>query len=383
MKRIAHNFFYNAHKIIGLFLGLVFVLIGLSGSILAFREDIDERLNYSLMRVASPPNASFKIISEIYSSAIQAIPKDAKVERLMMPRHKNAAAILTYMVETDDLDSYFYEVFINPYTAKVTGQRLKIHGEDQFSQPIIQILMAFHWTLLLGTNNAYLIGFIGIFFFFSVFAGLYLWWPKNKNWQTGLTVKWRASPERTTYDLHKSIGFYGAGFLIIMTATGVAMIFKPATQKATSLFSIVNGEPNFGKSKPSVQLEPIDISQAIAIANGVFKDGKIFSVSLPNSPTGVFIVGKMLDSEPNKTRTYRNVSIDQYSGEILQMQDPHKFTAGEKLFEWLFPVHTGEIFGEYGRPVLLLIGLLPLALFTTGLLRWRQKRRIRRTKIGT
>ncbi|GDX39383.1 hypothetical protein LBMAG20_15980 [Methylocystaceae bacterium] len=380
MKRIAHNFFYNAHKIIGLFLGLVFVLIGLSGSILAFREDIDERLNYSLMRVASPPNASFKIISEIYSSAIQAIPKDAKVERLMMPRHKNAAAILTYIVETDDLDSFFYEVFINPYTAKVTGQRLKIHGEDQFSQPIIQILMAFHWTLLLGANNAYLIGFIGIFFFFSAFAGLYLWWLKNKNWRLGLTVKWQASSERITYDLHKNIGFYGAAFLIIMTATGAAMIFKPVTQKVTSLFSTVSGEPNFGKSKPSAQHEPIHITQAIVIANRVFKDGKIFSISLPNSPTGVFIVGKMLDSEPNKSRTYRNVSIDQYSGEILQIQDPDNFTAGEKLFEWLFPVHTGEIFGEYGRPVLLLIGLLPLALFTTGLMRWRQKRHSRKIR---
>lgn len=380
MKRIAHNFFYNAHKIIGLFLGLVFVLIGLSGSILAFREDIDERLNYSLMRVASPHNASFKIISEIYSSAIQAIPKDAKVERLMMPRHKNAAAILTYIVETDDLDSYFYEVFINPYTAKVTGQRLKIHGEDQFSQPIIQILMAFHWTLLLGANNAYLIGFIGIFFFFSAFAGLYLWWLKNKNWRLGLTVKWQASSERITYDLHKNIGFYGSAFLIIMTATGAAMIFKPVTQKVTSLFSTVSGEPNFGKSKPSAQHEPIHITQAIVIANRVFKDGKIFSISLPNSPTGVFIVGKMLDSEPNKSRTYRNVSIDQYSGEILQIQDPENFTAGEKLFEWLFPVHTGEIFGEYGRPVLLLIGLLPLALFTTGLMRWRQKRHSRKMR---
>jgi len=380
MKRIAHNFFYNAHKIIGLFLGLVFVLIGLSGSILAFREDIDERLNYSLMRVASPPNASFKIISEIYSSAIQAIPKDAKVERLMMPRHKNAAAILTYIVETDDLDSYFYEVFINPYTAKVTGQRLKIHGEDQFSQPIIQILMAFHWTLLLGANNAYLIGFIGIFFFFSAFAGLYLWWLKNKNWRLGLTVKWQASSERITYDLHKNIGFYGAAFLIIITATGASMIFKPVTQKVTSLFSTVSGEPNFGKSKPSAQHEPIHITQAIMIANRVFKDGKIFSISLPNSPTGVFIVGKMLDSEPNKSRTYRNVSIDQYSGEILQIQDPDNFTAGEKLFEWLFPVHTGEIFGEYGRPVLLLIGLLPLALFTTGLMRWRQKRHSRKIR---
>ena len=380
MATIVYNYLHRAHKTIGLFLGLVFVLVGLSGSILAFREDIDERLNYSLMRVASPPNASFQPISEMYSSAIQAIPKDAKVERLMMPRHKNAAAILTYMVETDDLDSYFYEVFVNPYTAKVTGQRLKIHGEDQFSQPIIQILMAFHWTLLLGANKAYLIGFIGIFFFFSTFAGLYLWWLKNKNWRLGLTVKWQASSERMTYDLHKNIGFYGAAFLIIMTATGAAMIFKPVTQKVTSLFSTVSGEPNFGKSKPSAQHEPIHITQAIVIANRIFKDGKIFSISLPNSPTGVFIVGKMLDSEPNKSRTYRNVSIDQYSGEILQIQDPDNFTAGEKLFEWLFPVHTGEIFGEYGRPVLLLIGLLPLALFTTGLMRWRQKRHSRKIR---
>jgi uncharacterized iron-regulated membrane protein len=380
MATIVYNYLHRAHKTIGLFLGLVFVLVGLSGSILAFREDIDERLNYSLMRVASPPNASFQPISEMYSSAIQAIPKDAKVERLMMPRHKNAAAILTYIVETDDLDSYFYEVFINPYTAKVTGQRLKIHGEDQFSQPIIQILMAFHWTLLLGANKAYLIGFIAIFFFFSTFAGLYLWWLKNKNWRLGLTVKWQASSERMTYDLHKNIGFYGAAFLIIMTATGAAMIFKPVTQKVTSLFSTVSGEPNFGKSKPSAQHEPIHITQAIVIANRIFKDGKIFSISLPNSPTGVFIVGKMLDSEPNKSRTYRNVSIDQYSGEILQIQDPDNFTAGEKLFEWLFPVHTGEIFGEYGRPVLLLIGLLPLALFTTGLMRWRQKRHSRKIR---
>ena len=380
MKRRAYNFLYRAHKTIGLFLGLVFVLIGLSGSILAFREDIDERLNYSLMRVSSPPNTSFQPINAIFSSAIQAIPKDAKIERLMMPRHKNATAILTYMIETDDLDSYFYEVFINPYTAQVTGQRLKIHGEDQFSQPIIQILMAFHWTLLLGANNAYLIGIVGIVFFFSVFGGLYLWWPINKNWRTGLTIKWQASRERITYDLHKTIGFYGLAFLILMTATGAAMIFKPATQKVTSLFSTVSGEPNFGKSKPSAQHDPIDITQAIVIANRVFKDGKIFSVSLPNSPTSVFIVGKMLENEPNKTRTYRNVSIDQYSGTVLQIQDPRHFTAGEKIFEWLFPIHTGEIFGEYGRPVLLLIGLLPLALFTTGLLRWRQKRSIRKIR---
>lgn len=377
-KQKLREFLFRAHKTIGIVFGLAFVLVGLSGSVLAFREDIDELLNYSLMRVAPTYNESFRPIDEIFAAASSQIPENAKLERFTMPRHPHAAASLSYMVETDDLDSYFYEIFINPYTATVTGQRLKIHGEDQFSQPFIQILMAFHWTLLLGVNNAYLIGCVGIFFFFSIFIGLYLWRPANNNWRAALTFKWRASSERITYDIHRNIGFYGAIFLVIMTSTGVAMIFKPATRALTSLFTVVHNDPDFGKSKPLKEGKPIGLGEVVKIADSVFSTGRIISISLPSSPTGVYVVGKISDSEPNKTRAYKNVGIDQYSGDILHVQDPAAFSVGDKIFEWLFPLHTGEFFGEFGRPILFLIGLIPFLLFTTGLLRWRQKFSVRK-----
>ena len=53
--------------------------------------------------------------------------------------------------------------------------------------------MAFHWTLLLGVNNAYILGSLAILIFFSILVGLYLWWPRNGDWRLGLKIKWGAS----------------------------------------------------------------------------------------------------------------------------------------------------------------------------------------------
>jgi uncharacterized iron-regulated membrane protein len=367
--------FLRIHQVIGLFAGAVFVLIGLSGGVLAFREDIDEALNASIKRVEAPAQASLKPLDEILAAAVAAAPPDAKLERLRTPRHAKAAVAVTYMVDTDDLESDFYETFVDPYTAHVKGRRLLLHGDRTFSQPFIEILLAFHSTLLLGANNAYIVGCVGVLLFFSVLVGLYLWWPRNGDWRLGLKVKWGASNERVVYDLHKCVGIYGAAILLIMLFTGAAMIFKPATRSVTTLFSPVRPDPDFGRSKPTPNGAPIGVDAAVAAASAIFPDGKLHWVLLPSTPTGVYVVGKQSRDEPNRTKTYRNVGVDQYSGEVLHVQDRAAFTAGERFLEWLFPLHSGEAFGEIGRPITLLIGVMPLALFVTGFLRWRQRRR--------
>jgi uncharacterized iron-regulated membrane protein len=371
MRRI----FLRIHQIIGLFAGAIFVLVGLSGGVLAFREDIDESLNAAIMRVEAPAQASLKPLNEILAAAVAAMPPDAKLERLTLPRHAKAAAAVTYMVESDDLESDFYQLFVDPYTAQVKGRRLLLHGDKTFSQPFIQILMVFHWTLLFGANNAYIVGSLGILLFFSVLIGFYLWLSANGRWDLGFKVKWRATRERVVYDLHRSVGIYGAAILLTMLFTGAAMIFKPATRGVTTLFSPVRPDPDFGRSKPIPNGAPIGLDAAVAAANKVFPDGRTHWVLLPSTPTGVYVVGKQSKNEPNRTKTFRNVGVDQYSGEVLHVQDRGDFTAGERFLEWLFPLHSGEAFGEIGRPLTLLIGLIPLTLYVTGFLRWRQRRR--------
>lgn len=378
-RRNGRALFLRVHRLIGLFLGAVFVLIALSGAILAYRESIDELLNASIMRVEVPQgDASYRPVDDLLAAAVAAMPPDGKVERLTMPRQAGSAAAIRYIVETDDLDTYVYEIFVDPYTATVTGQRLFLHGDDPMSQPFVPILMTFHWTLLLGANNAYIVGVLGILLFISVLLGLYLWWPPNGDWRLGLKVKWRASPERVTQDVHKSLGFYCSAFLLIALFTGVAMIFKPATRTVASLFSPVRADPDFGKSKPGPAHAPIGAGRAAEIATGVFPDGRLHWVLFPNTPTAVYVVGKQSDSEPNQTKTFRNVGIDQYTGEVLHVQDRSRFSGSETFLEWLFPIHSGEVFGGSGRPIALLIGVSPFILYVTGLARWLQKRRARR-----
>jgi len=373
------KFFLEFHKIVGLFAGAIFVLIGLSGGVLAFREDIDEWLNAPLMRVETPAQPAYRSPDDILEAAVAAMPPGSMPEKLTMPRHRAAAAAVGYLAETDDLDSYFYEMFVDPYTGKVRGQRVSQHGDDILSQPFIRILMAFHWTLLLGVNNAYIIGFVGILLCVSVVVGLYLWLPRGGgDWRLGLKVKWGASKERVVYDLHRSVGAYMAAVLLIMLGTGAAMIFKPATRAAVSLFSTVGAEPDYGRSTPAPGKSPIGVGAAVAAADKVFPDGKLLWVSLPSAPSGVYVVGKQAEDEPSRSRTFRNVGVDQYSGGVLGVQDRKRFTTGETFLEWLYPLHSGEAFGEIGRPITLLIGLAPLILFVTGVMRWRGKRRARR-----
>jgi uncharacterized iron-regulated membrane protein len=225
------------HRTIGLFLGALFVIVGLTGSILAFWQPIDEWLNAAIMRVEVLPQASYRPLDEIFAAAKAAAPSFGMPERLRMPRHSSVAAAVTYVVPADDLDTDFYEIFVDPYTAKVTGQRLMMHGDRLLSQPFIHIVMDFHWTLLLGANKAYVVGIPAIFLFVSVLVGHYLWWPRHGNWRHALTVKWGATPERITYDVHKTFGLYLAAVLMF---SGNYMIFKPEVRSVVELFSPIH-----------------------------------------------------------------------------------------------------------------------------------------------
>lgn len=377
-RDVARKVFLQVHRTIGLFVGAVFVLVGLSGAVLAFREDVDELLNASIMRVDPPAQAPYRSPDEILGAALAAMPADGKAERLTMPRHPGSAAAITYMVETDDLETDVYQLFVDPYTAKVKGQRLYQHRGSTFSQPLIPFLMTFHWTLLLGVNNAYVLGSLAILVVISILVGLYLWFPLNGDWRLGLKIKWGASAERLVFDIHRSVGIYCAAILLVMLSTGIAMIFKPATRSVTTMFSPVRPKPDFGKSKPLPGQSPIGVAAAVAAADKIFPDGRLHWILLPSSPGGVYVVGKQSDGEPNRTKTSRNVGVDQYSGRVLQVQDREGFTAGERFLEWLFPLHSGEAFGALGRSIVLLIGLTPLTLYVTGFLRWRHKRRAHR-----
>jgi uncharacterized iron-regulated membrane protein len=116
-----------------------------------------------------------------------------------------------------------------------------------------------------------------------------------------------------------------------------------------------------------------------AIVDRSVPDGELTMMELPEMDDDVYVVGKRAPDEVNFADAQRKLVVDQYSGKILYIQDPHRFTAGEKFLEWQYPLHCGEAFGNTGRALIMVLGLVPLTLYVTGFLRWRQKQRACKT----
>ena len=172
----------------------------------------------------------------------------------------------------------------------------------------------------------------------------------------------------------------------IETAYKDRYTFAPLSQRAVPTqwytlplrFIPVREEPKDLKSTPIPGQPPLGLDAAAVIADKIFPDGKLHWIFIPQGREGVYVIGKKANDEPNRWGTFRNVTIDQYSGQVLHVQDRSNFTAGETFLEWQYPLHCGEAFGNIGRAFIMVMGFAPLVLYVTGFLRWRQKRRARR-----
>lgn len=367
------------HRWTGLVLGAVFVIAGLTGSVLAYWQAIDEWLNKDMMAVTVPVGqASSRTLDEILAAARSSAPPAGAPTALFLQRHPGAATSVFYDVPAGELKPDQYEVFVDPYRAIATGGRFLQHGDSVLSMPFIRTIISIHASLMCGDDRRYVVGIPAIFLLMSVMTGLYLWWPRNGGWRHALTIKWGATPVRLTYDVHRTIGFFLSAVLAFILFSGIYMIFKPQVEALVGLFSPVRDMPQDLKSAPIPCRAPLGLDAAAAIADQIFPDGKLHWIFLPQGRDGVYVVGKQAESEPSRWGTNRNVIIDQYSGQVLHVQDRSNFTAGETFLEWLYPLHSGEAFGNPGRAFIMAMGFVPLILYVTGFMRWRQKRRGRK-----
>ncbi|WP_018268080.1 PepSY-associated TM helix domain-containing protein [Methylosinus sp. LW4] len=385
------RFSTSAHRWIGLVAGAYLVLAGLTGSVLAFWQDIDEWLNAETMLV-EPPSAdsAYRPLAEIFAAAREHMPPDvapgSKFPIFMkFPSHRRGAVWVAYITglpdkgEKPDLSKIEGRtIFVDPYRAKVTGERLQNKMSDPFAQPFVYLMMSLHCALLLEPFGRIAIAAVGMLLLVSTVVGIALWWPSRGKWKTALGVKWRAAPERLVYDIHKTVGAALGIVLLVSIFSGVYMNFKAPWRALVSLVSPVHELPMKARSEAAQGRASLGPDAIAAVADGVFPGGYLQMLQFPVGPEGTFVVGKHADDEVNKAGGGRIAIIDQYSGRTLASQDPHVFTAGERFLEWQYPLHSGEAFGDAGRAFMAVFGVVPLALYVTGFIRWRQKRRARK-----
>jgi uncharacterized iron-regulated membrane protein len=381
-RRKGRQLWLKIHRYIGLVLGLELSLVGLTGSLLVFHKTIDAWLNPRLL--TTKERGARTSIDNIFAAARAAVPQavgpDASIS-VHVPSRMDGTYLAWVKIpgETAE-DVRWQQVSLDPYTGAVRGVR-----EQDTS--LISLLYSLHYTLLLGEWGETAVGISGLLLLLSVFSGVYLWWPRRGKIGQALTINFRAGRTRLNFDLHRVSGLYVGLVLLVVSFSGISMIFPRYAQLMVRMFLPVSDAPRALKSMPQPGRSPIAPSRAIAAASSVFPDADLTSIDLPSmGPEGAYVVRLRQPGEVRKSGGASVVWVDQYRGDILHIRNPRTMSAGDRFLLWQFPLHNGEAFGLPGRIVILLSGLsLPL-LYVTGLSIWWRKHqartRVRRIKQG-
>ncbi len=386
MQRVANvgrrkglrGFWLAIHKWLGLALGLVIAVIGLTGSILVFYQEIDEWLNPELLTV-SPPSAqaAYQPVSEIFAAANAAAPSGAKMVFANYPRTPQTAFSLTYS-KPEQAGEATWDVFVNPYTAEVTGMRIVRLSEQWFSRVFVYFLFDLHINLLMPSKwGSTIVGIIAIGAILSITVGLVLWWPSTDKWRRAVTVRWRSSSQRLTYDLHQVFGIYPWIILLALLVSGIYFNLPGTFMSAVRAFSPGTTDGYALTSSKTESGKPLTLGEVMAIADRHSPGGQTFWIYPATDENATYRIYKKGLYSLHPVFHVRSHVIDQYSGKILHTEDVATGTAGDAFIAWQWPLHSGQAFGMTGRILVLLSGLACAGLFVTGVMRWLHKRRAR------
>jgi uncharacterized iron-regulated membrane protein len=377
----------NVHLWLGLILGFFLALSGITGSILVFYEEIDKALNAELFVVEMPQRgeAAFRSLAEIQAAAAAVMPPQAKPGFVGYPTDAQSSFVFSYSVpalvgeQADD-----WHVYVDPYSAHVLGKKQIKKAEDLVPGSLIPFVWQLHMTLLAGETGIIIVGILGTLLMFSVLTGLILWWPLTGHWRRALAIKPRASAERFNHDLHQVAGFYTFPVLFVVLLSGVYMNLPEQFMVLVKQFSPgTQGSMDAPHSTHAHGQTPIGLAEALAIVRSRYPEGRVEGLSPPDSESGVYRISIGEVPKLSYFWSERQVTVDQYSGAILQVQDPGtRRTAGQTFIDWQWPLHSGKAFGWTGRILVFLSGLACPVLFITGVIRWLQKRKAKKLKVA-
>lgn len=340
------------HLWIGLSVGLLFAVVGVSGSAIVYRRELDGIARPHLWHLNPPPGAQPLPIAELQSRIRESHPeaKEADVSMfLFQPWDK--AALTTYIRSS----SFAVDPYDGRTLAVLTGTRT---WPAWFKE--------LHADLLAGEKGEGLNGWGGVAASVLLFSGLWLWWPAvRRQLRLRLTIRRKVSLRRTNHDLHNVLGFYSLALLLVVTVTGIGLCFNGPVGKFVRE-KTGDKRPRIPKVVPGAsRLSP---DALLEIARHEVPDARFVLATFPTKPNAPFT--SMLQRTGAGFFPYVNLKIDPYSGRVLSREDDATASLGGKIMRQIAVLHFGFWGGTFSKVLYIVLGLVPSALYVTAIVMW-------------
>lgn len=353
---------FNLHLYIGLAAGLLLVLSGLTGSLLVFREEIEELIYPELLKTT--PREERVSLQAVLEAVGRAHPQDRPFS-IRLPRTPQQ----TYVVKMNNAHDLF--VYADPYSGKILGAHSQ---EDTFTGWIALL----HTELLSGERGETILGIGAVLLVCMGVTGVILWWPRLGKISPGFKIQWSAHWKKVNFDLHRASGIYAALFLLITAFTGISLVFNEAVAGLINAVTQSPPRPAPPLSDPlRAEMPTPSLDVLLQQADRILPAASTTWINFPQTARVPWVVRKKLpqESHPNG----RNfIYFDQYTGRVLRVENTLEASLGTRINNMLYPMHIGVIGGTPVRILQVVIGLAPTALFITGFVIWKNRREVKR-----
>jgi uncharacterized iron-regulated membrane protein len=359
------------HRYIGLATALFLVLLGLTGSVLAWREPVSAWLAPELHEAAA--RGPVLTPEQLAQRVAVADPHAAIV---FFPLNLKAGEGAPVRVGSRDRLGYD-TLWLDPVSGHELG-RTDSEAAWPTTSTCVDWLYHLHRQLAIpGRWGVWILGIVSLLWFFDCFIGAYLTFPRGhpvfRRWWPAWTVRYT----RVNYDLHRAGGLWPWLLLAAMALSGVYFnlnreLFMPALRTVAT----VSAEP-FDSVPPAPDSTPATVTLSQAATIGL---NEAHSRGWPAVPDGIyhdagrrfwFIYFEKAESQWATAGSY-GVFVDDRSGAVTYVRTP-KGTAADVFVNWLSALHMGEVFGFPYKVVLCLLGLVVAGLSATGVLIWWRK----------
>ncbi|MBW3466978.1 PepSY-associated TM helix domain-containing protein [Arthrospiribacter ruber] len=360
------------HLWLGLASGLVVVILGITGCIYVFEEEL-KQLVYQQRYTAGHSGQAPLPLEDLLPIAQEALGKDKLISSVKIPAKPGKSYhFSTYKTNPTgwnyfNTSEYYLTAYVNPYS----GEILMV---ENTRLEFFRIVLWIHYNLLLGNIGKQIVGWSTVVFILLLISGLVLWWPKNKAAaKQRYWFRWKSSTKfkRKNYDLHNILGFYILSLGLIIALTGLVWAF---TWFSTGVDWLANG----GKNSPKRVSEYADFAESQYEAG--IHDLILSDLKQKNPEADRYEIRKLEGAFPFQGLTlYKNsfqrhrFDIYQYHPETAKVLEQLTYTdktKGEKYRSMNYPIHVGSILGLPGKILAFFASLIASSLPVTGFMIW-------------
>jgi len=260
-------------------------------------------------------------------------------------------------------------VYVDPYTREILKDDPTIY--------FFFIFAHLHHSLLLHEPGTWIVDISTLVFVIALITGFLIWLPKKwdkRHSEASLLIKWKSNSKRLNYDLHKILGFYSFGIVLMLSLTGLIIGFQSWTNFTIDFFggdARLNWKNNMTKYEDTQPAYPIHKILETACEKypdkqeiqffSYFKDARYYYL-------------KVSEKVALKTATDQQfLAYNKHNGKEAPL--PKKTYRTESIENLLWMLHMGTWHGLLGKIITFVGGLIATSLPVTGFIIWLNKRK--------